>query len=375
MFARSLVQRFALLCALGGTNAAFAQTAEPAATPPPGPAASPPGPGAEPAAAPTPPPPPAGYYPPPGHYPPPDYGYPPPGYGYPPPGYGYPPPGYGYPPPGYAYPPAPEQPQAAPVVTHADGAPATDKPRRFGIGGTLATSMLSETHSTSVVTAPLLEGAYAINRRFRLGLAAGFGLMVDNEGLGASTLGVGNPMASAHFHDTVGRWSYAVGLGVTAPLARVSLGDEGRLQAALYNRVMGAWGMWDAWLWLSNRVGIPVMGRGDYQFAGGQSVSLSGAAAPLFGIRSNGGTDVVAQLAVDVELPLTPRLALRPRLQTVLLPSASFDRLQSALALRGLLTTRAGRFFASVLVNLDEPLGALAGGQRWAFHLGREVDL
>lgn len=370
MTARSLVQLLALLCALVGTAGAFAQTAPPG---PPAPPSTPevpaPAPATPPATTPeaqapaTPAP-----YAPPGYYPPPEY-YPP--YGYPP-GYGYPPPGY------YGYQPLPDAqpaPAAPPVVADAAVAPAPAQARRFGIGGTLATSVLSEPHSTSVVTAPLVEGAWAIDRRFVLGLAAGFGLLVDNEGLGESTFALGNPMPSAHFHDTVGRWSYSVGLGVTAPLARVSLGDEGRLQASLYNRVLGAWAMWDPWLWLSNRVGIPVMGRGDYRFAGGQVIALSGAAAPLFGIRSNGGTDVVAELALDVELPLGPRFALCPRLQTVLLPSASFDRLQSAFGLRGIVTTRAGRFFGSVLVAIDEPLGALAGGQRWAFHLGREVDL
>jgi hypothetical protein len=99
--------------------------------------------------------------------------------------------------------------------------------------------------------------------------------------------------------------------------------------------------------------------------------------APVFG-AGHGGTDsdLLAQLAVGARFLLSHDIWLCPRLQAVLLPSASVDRLQTAAGLRVEWTPHIGRFFLGALVNLDEPLGVFGRGtQSWGIHLGKEVDL
>jgi hypothetical protein len=62
------------------------------------------------------------------------------------------------------------------------------------------------------------------------------------------------------------------------------------------------------------------------------------------------------------------------RLQGVLLPSASIDRLQTAVAFRFEWTPRFGRFFLEGLMNLDEPVGASGRGTgAWGIFLGKEL--
>jgi len=204
----------------------------------------------------------------------------------------------------------------------------------------------------------------------------GFGWLLDNQGLGESTFRAGNPELSAYYHASTGAWRFLAGLGVTAPLAHTTLGPDGRLYAILYNQSMATWGLWNQWLWLTDRMAVPASLRTSYTLPGGQVLALEAAAATVFGVRSRAsGTDLLGQVALDARIPIGSMFTLCPRLQTVLLPAASFDRLQSAASLRGVFATRAGRFFAGVLVNLDEPLGIWGGLQRWGLHLGKEIDL
>jgi hypothetical protein len=226
------------------------------------------------------------------------------------------------------------------------------------------------------VTSPLIEGDYAVYRHLLVDLTLGFGWMIDNQGLGASTFRAGNPMLSGYYRDEAGPWRFHMGIGVTAPLAHVPLGPDGRLYESIYNRTLASGGMWNQWLWSPDRMAVPLWLGSSHTFAGGQVVVAELDAALVFGATNGAsGTDVVDQAALEAHFPLGSMFTLCPRLQTVLLPQASFDRWQSAAALRGVFATQAGRFFAGVLLNLDEPLGALGGGARWGFHLGKEIDL
>ncbi len=95
------------------------------------------------------------------------------------------------------------------------------------------------------------------------------------------------------------------------------------------------------------------------------------------GVRNGeSGADLLAQLALGARFLLDYDLWLCPRLQAVLLPSVSVDRLQTAAGLRVEWAPRFGRFFLGALVNLDEPLGVFGrGSQNWSIHLGKELDL
>ena len=297
----------------------------------------------------------------------------------PPPGY-YPPPGYQPPQAGPASAPYPQAPYApppsAPVVAAQPAPPVVDTPRPYSLGASLSTSIQSETNSTSVVTSPLVEGIYTVHPRILLGLALGFGWLLDNQGLGESTFRAGNPQLSGTYHDTWGPWRYHGGLGVTAPLAHFPPGPDGRLYESIYNRTLASGGMWNQWLWSPDRMAVPLRLGASHAFAGGEVVVAELDAALVFGATHGAsGTDVLGQAALEAQLPLGSIFTLCPRLQTVLLPQASFDRWQSAAGLRGVFATKAGRYFAGLLLNLDEPLGALGGGARWGFHLGKELDL
>ena len=266
---------------------------------------------------------------------------------------------------------APTQPAATSApVPPADGA------SPFSFGADLGVSWENEEGSTSVILAPLLEGALVVHPRALLDLTWGAAWMVDNQGLGQSTGRVGNPMLSGIIHREQGRWRGRCGLGVTAPLAHFPLSLDGRLDAFVYNQTLAMWGMWNQWLWLPDRMAIPVSGQLGYALSRGRNLSVEAALAPVIGVRGKAsGVALVQQMAVEISLPISHRVALCPRLQAVLLPSTSLDRLQSALGLRVTYQTASGRFFFGGLLNLDAPLGIFGGLERWGLHVGKEVDL
>jgi hypothetical protein len=260
----------------------------------------------------------------------------------------------------------------------AAGAPPSDtkKPPPFTFGATLATALIGETNSNSVILSPLLEGAYAVHPAILLDLAWGPSWVVDNQGLGESTARVGNPMLSGHYRTRIDAWRVRAGVGVTAPLAHYPLGPDGRLYAFVYNQTMATWGMWNQWLWTTDRMAVPVTGHADYVSSSGDVLAAEVAVAPIIGARSGvTGTELVGQIAVEARLRIGSSFALCPRLQTVLLPSSSIDRLQTAFGLRGILDTPYGKYFAGLLFNLDAPLGVFGGLGRWGLHLGKEIDL
>jgi hypothetical protein len=297
------------------------------------------------------------------------------------------------PPPASTLPPASQAPPAEAVA--AAPAPAVSEPKRpYSLGVTLGVSAQSETNSTSVVQSPLLEGAYAVHPRILVSLALGFGWLVDNQGPGESTFRAGNPQLSGRYQAGFGPWHFRAGLGVTAPLAHVDLSPDGRLYQHIYNQTLAMWGMWNQWLWLTDRMAIPLMFRASYILPGGQVIAIEAAEAMIIGVRGSAqtpyfikttvhegnrevhfGPDMLSQVAVEGQIPVGSRFIVCPRLQTVLLPKASIDRWQSAASLRGIFLTGAGRFFVGVLVNLDEPIAAQGGIERWGFHLGKEIDL
>jgi len=265
---------------------------------------------------------------------------------------------------------------STPTVAAGPPPSARKVPPPYSYGATLATSTVSEPNSTSVVLSPLLEGAYALDPHILFDLAWGFGWLLDNQGLGQSTVRAGNPQLFGYFHGEAGPWRFRAGVGVTAPLAHLPLNPDGRTNAFLYNQTMAMWGMWNLWLWSPDRMAVPSMFRVSYIFPGGQTLAFEEASAVVFGARANAsGTESLEQVALEAQIPIGSVFVLTPRFQTVLLPSTSVDRFQSAAGLRGTLQTKAGRFFAELLLNLDEPLGVFAGLGRWGFHLGKEMDL
>jgi hypothetical protein len=282
-------------------------------------------------------------------------------------------------PPGYPPHAEPMQasPQAEPMQEPPAGSlPIPSTPVPYALGATLAVSLESEAGSTSAIFSPLLEGAYAVHPHLLLDLSWGFAWAVDGQGLGESAARVGNPMLSGFFYTSAGSWQWRTGLAITAPLAHFPLGPDGRMYSFVYSQTLAMWGMWNQWLWSVDRMAVPVSTRVTLSLPDDRKLVAEATMAPVWGARAGAkGREIVGQVAVEVALPIDGRFTLCPRLQTVLLPSTSIDRWQSAAGFRTTMQTSHGRYFVGVLVNLDEPLGVLRGLERWGLLLGKEADL
>lgn len=272
------------------------------------------------------------------------------------------------PPPSTLDPNAPAPPTLTKPVASAGDASAGN----VAFGADLALATVGETNSTTTVLAPLLRASLSLHPALALDLAWGFLGTFDGQG---SSGRLGNPLVTGTYRFSQAEWSFVGGIGVTAPLASYPLGPDGRLYAFAYNQTIALWGMWNAWLWTPNRMAIPVSARVDRRFGWDGSMRAELSLAPIFGVRGDAsGSDVFAQFALEGGVPNDGAFELRARVQVVLLPSDSVDRSQTAVGLRGVLKTRAGAYFAGVLVNVDEPYGIFGGLGRWGLHLGKEID-
>jgi len=291
-------------------------------------------------------------------------------------------------PPAEAYPvfddpqPAPATPALAPPpepVPPADAvtaaAPTPPPPSRFSAAATLAFTYFGETNSSMAIGSPVLRGLIAITSHVLVEVDWGFALMLDSET--SVTTRTGNPWLKGWYRSEHGPLRWYAGVGITAPLASVNIGPDGRTQLALYNHSAAAWGLWDDWRWTPSRMAVPIPAGLSYVVSPGVIATVEAAVAPVIGVRNGeSGTDVLAQFAVGGRFRLASDYWICPRFQAVLLPSASVDRLQTAAGLRVEWTPRFGRFFMGALVNLDEPLGVFGRGDRsWGLHLGKELDL
>jgi hypothetical protein len=135
--------------------------------------------------------------------------------------------------------------------------------------------------------------------------------------------------------------------------------------------------MWDDWRWATGRMAIPFSGALSYDLDSDVALLADASLGPVFGVRRNEhGTDLLAQVGVRIRVRLTSSFCLTQSAQTVLLPSASVDRLQTAAVLRAEWASAIGPLFLGILLNLDEPFGLSGRGtQAWGIHFGKELEL
>ncbi|HEX7597951.1 MAG TPA: hypothetical protein VF518_07030 [Polyangia bacterium] len=269
----------------------------------------------------------------------------------------------------------PPGPQATPgPVPEVQTGAAPETRSRFSVGATLAVTSQSETHSSQTATAPVLQGRAWFTPQISADLDWGFAVLLDSES--PATFRSGNPWLKGWYRGEHGKLRWQAGIGVSLPLASVNLGADGRLQLDLYNQTAAAWGLWDRWRWAPGRLAVPIPANLWYDLSSGMQLTAEIAIAPVVGVNNGAsGTDLLAQLAVGFRLLLIHDLWICPRLQTVLLPASSVDRLQTAAGLRVEWAPSLGRFFLGALVNLDEPVGVFGRGPHsWGIHLGKELD-
>ena len=258
-----------------------------------------------------------------------------------------------------------------------DGASQPVFARRYSWGAAMAISHVSETGSSETVATPILQAFVRAMPHADIEVEWPLALMLDSEGLGSAVARSGNPHLGAWYRGESGSARWGVGMAITAPVAMVNLGNDGRLQRQLYNQGAAAWGMWNDWRWATGRMAIPLSGSLSYDLDSEVALLADASVGPIFGVRSGEeGTDLLAQGTVGLRCRLASSFWLTPSVQTVLLPSASVDRLQTAAVLRAELASTIGRLFLGILVNLDEPLGVFGRGtQAWGIHIGKELDL
>ena len=244
------------------------------------------------------------------------------------------------------------------------------------LGAALALSHVSESGSSTSLAAALLQGSFALRPNAGIEVEWPLALLLDSEGLASVTARSGNPHVGVWYRRAKSPTRWRVGIAATAPLATVNLGDDGRLQRQLYNQGAAAWGMWDAWRWGAGRVAIPLAGSLSYDLDDHVALLADVSAGPSFGVRTGeNGTDLLAQIAAGIRVEVADSFALTPSVQTVLLPSASVDRLQTSGLLRADWPSHIGRLYLKILINLDEPLGVFGRGtQAWGLHVGKELD-
>ncbi len=270
---------------------------------------------------------------------------------------------------------APEPgPAQAPAVAAAP-APrpaAAQEEARLQFGLTLGFTWESEDHSSVGVAAPVLQGRVVLAPSWLVDVDWGFAFLADSEGTSSRA---GNPWLKGWYRSQVGNHRWRVGAGITAPLAAVTLGADGRLQRQLYNEALAMWGAWDMWRWTPGRMAAPVQAELFSSIHRNAGLQAEAAVAPLFGVRDGEtGTDIIGQAALGVCL-MAAEVSFCPRVQAVLLPEASVDRLQTALGARVTWTSGWGRFFVGALLNLDEPLGVSGRGTRnWSIQIGKAFD-
>jgi hypothetical protein len=263
----------------------------------------------------------------------------------------------------------PQETVASPAET---GQPAS-RLSRFSFGALLAFTYRSETNSSQLLATPVLQGRFDITPRIASDIEWGFAAEGDSQGHSARS---GNPWIRGWYRDDSDQLSWRAGAGVSLPLATVNIGTDGRTQRALYNQAAATWGLWDEWRWTPGRLAVPFLAAASYRHTPQVASTAEIGLAPVFGVRNGeGGTDLLAQVALGARLSVSHSLLICPRLQGVLLPSASVDRLQTAAGLRVEWTPGQRRFFLGVLVNLDEPLGFGRGTRSWGIHLGKELGL
>ncbi|MBN1605372.1 MAG: hypothetical protein JW940_02005 [Polyangiaceae bacterium] len=253
--------------------------------------------------------------------------------------------------------------------------PRPDLLSRLSFGAQLAVSYLPETHSSRTLVAPVLQARVDVTSHIAVDLEEPFAVERDSER--ASAARSGNPWIKGWYRDATDRLRWQLGAGVSLPLATVHIGPDGRIQRGLYNLSAAAWGLWDDWRWTPDRLAVPAVGGFSYRLTPRWALTGELGLAPVIGTRNGeSGTHLLAQGAAGARVRFAHQLYLCPRVQGVLLPSTSVDRLQTAAGLRVEWTPGQRRFFLGALVNLDEPLGVIGRGTRsWAIHLGKELGL
>ena len=246
-------------------------------------------------------------------------------------------------------------------------------PLRLEMALRVAAAVAVQERGGLLTSAPQLAARWRARERVYFELHWGVALQTD-VGVASPVFRAGNPWYLGAYHRTFATGAFALGLGVAAPVARVELGPEGRAQRSAFGHTLGAWGMWNAWLWSAGRMAITMQTRA-LRDLGWAELRAEGAVAAMPAVRrSEEGLAWVAQAAGELcglggE---APPLCLHA--SAVVLPRSSLDKVQLAAGLR-IEPLRDRRYFGLLLINVDEPLGFGRGQRLWGLHIGRELGL
>lgn len=240
------------------------------------------------------------------------------------------------------------------------------EPDQGVLSAEFASTYKSEEHDSLWVISPLFGGIYRF-KSMAVALDWGFAslLSMAEKGEDESTFRPGNPRVSALYFNEFGNTYWRLGLGITAPLASIDVGPEGRLQSATYNYAMGMRGEWDAWLWAPWRMSVEIPFKAGVELGKFWRLEGEASAAVLVPAKSHqGDSRVFLQIAGEAGYQINP-VELGTRIQAVFMPGVESDQAQFSFVPK--VSLQMGAFFAflGVTANLDDPLGGELGMDRW----------
>jgi hypothetical protein len=228
--------------------------------------------------------------------------------------------------------------------------------------------------SSLYVTTWRMGALYAIDARFSVALDAGMVLLRSSPDVGDGDWAVrpGNPAAMGLLRGIWGKTRYRFGAGGSAPLATMSRDRSGPLQHAALNYAAAIDGLWDSWLWATNRSAGLLWGSVEVPVVDKTWLVFTLAPAVYFP-----AWEAFGEAPVEVILPSALSLSVRhrvvwfgARVQAVFMPRASLDGAQLSLGPWVRVALGSGFLQARVVANIDEPLAGKRGPGIWGIHLG-----
>jgi len=249
--------------------------------------------------------------------------------------------------------------------------------------GTLGTvgplGMVVESRATEI--SPMIEGYFGVTDAIELSFQWGF-LFVDHDVSAAgvseddSAFALGNPAVSAFYRVEMDTAVLRLGVGLALPVA--DLEEDGTPSATRvigYGVAQGMRGLWDMWLWASDRltVAVPQLRLDSL------SQDLVWAVEGGMGLMIDTSDDdrdleVPLQAAVEGGARLGRSFVIGGRFQVVWIPTLDgedADRLQMAIEPFARVELENAFLYAKLTLNLDEPFGfAFDDHGVWGLHIG-----
>jgi hypothetical protein len=246
-------------------------------------------------------------------------------------------------------------------------------PQSLALRGSLGYFSIAEPGMSLNVSTLRASADYAFDARWSIAADLGLVLLESSPHAGSSDLALrpANPTLWGYYRAALFEGSYRLGLGGAAPLATLDDDGNARLQRAALNYASGMNGLWELWLWATDRGAVILRAELEERLVDKTWVLLAFTPALMLPARSAFGDH-----EADLLLPIAASLGARHRVmwfglrgQAVFMPTVEPDGLQLALGPWARVVSGSLFFELLVLGNVDEPLAGARGLGVWGLHL------